>query len=98
MKKYSFTEEEIDAIYEFVYIAQDVSEDREEINFLREILQKIDVQSDYKRPEIQDYSIHIPNTDYTDFVYGTDRDDAIVRWTEEYLDLEVKEQSRPMRL
>lgn len=98
MKKYSFTEDEIDAIYEFVYIAQDVSEDREEMNFLREIMKKIDIQSDYKRPEIQDYSIHIPNTDYVDFVYGTDREDAVIKWTEEYLHLEVTEQLRPHML
>ena len=62
MRKYSFTDEQIDAIYEFVYIAQDVSESREEKDFLQSILKIIDVQSDYTRPEVQEYAIHIPNT------------------------------------
>ncbi len=91
MKKYSFTDEQIDAIYEFVYIAQDVSESREEKDFLQSILKIIDVQSDYTRPEVQEYAIHIPNTEYTDYVYGTDSDDALLNWCDNCMQLEVVE-------
>ena len=78
MKKYSFTDDEVDALYELVYIANDVSEDRKEKTFYQQILKKIDEQADYTRPEVQEYAIHIPNTEYTDYVYGTDSDDALL--------------------
>jgi hypothetical protein len=95
---YTFNVDEIDVIYEYLHVAQDVSNNMDEVFFIREIMKKIDEQSEYNRPEVIDYKVHIPNTDYVDFVYGTDRENAVIRWTEEYLNLEVTEQSRPHML
>ena len=91
MKKYSFTDDEVDALYELVYIANDVSEDRKEKTFYQQILKKIDEQADYTRPEVQEYAIHIPNTEYTDYVYGKDSDDALLNWCDHCMQLEVVE-------
>ena len=68
-----------------------MSEDRKEKTFYQQILKKIDEQADYTRPEVQEYAIHIPNTEYTDYVYGTDSDDALLNLKDHCMQLEVVE-------
>lgn len=83
LKAFLFTESEMDAIYEFVFIAHDVATTKEEKDSLQMILNSIDNQSNYTPSLMKEFAISTPNHDKTDFVYADSEDKAILRWADE---------------
>ena len=83
LKAFLFTDEQMDEIYEFIYIAQDVAETREEKDRLQKILKTIDSQTNYGYKTIKEFAIRTPGYDGTDFVYAETEKEAIIQWADE---------------
>jgi carbamoylphosphate synthase large subunit len=84
LKTFHFTDEQMDSIYEFIYVAQDVAESREEKTKLQEILKSIDRQTDYSLTNtIKEFAIKIPGFAGSDFVYAESEEKAILKWADD---------------
>jgi hypothetical protein len=83
LKAFLFTESEMDAIYEFVFIAHDVATTKEEKDSLQMILDSIDNQSNYTPSLVKEFAISTPDYAKTDFVYADSEDKAILKWADE---------------
>lgn len=89
LKAFLFTEEQMDSIYEFIYIAQDVAETREEKTKLQEILKTIDKQTNYVSHMVNEYAITAPGFEFPDTVYAETKEQAIIQWADTIVGVEV---------
>jgi len=82
LKAFLFTDEQMDEIYEFVYIAHDVAATKEERDKLQEILKNIDSQTNYSYKTIREFAIRTPGHSEVDFVYAETEKEAIIQWAD----------------
>ncbi len=90
-KTFLFTDEQVDAIYEFLFIAKEVADTEEEKDKLSNIIKDIDDQTDYALPPMKQFAITAPGFEIPDYVYATTREEAILQWADTIVCAEVTE-------
>lgn len=90
-KPFLFTDDEVDAIYDFLIIAREVAETSDEKNRLSKIIKNIEKQTNYSLPPMKQFAITAPGFENPDFVYAESREEAILQWADEIVCAEITE-------
>lgn len=90
-KPFLFTDEQVDAIYEFLFIAKEVAETEEEKDKLDKIIKDIDSQTDYSLPPMKQFAITAPGFENPDYVYASSKEEALIEWAETIVCAEITE-------
>ena len=90
-KPFLFTDDEVDAIYDFLIIAREVAETSDEKERLSTIIQNIEKQTSYALPPMKQFAITAPGFEFPDYIYAESREKAIIEWADTTVGVEVTE-------
>lgn len=90
-KPFLFTDDEVDAIYDFLIIAREVAETSDEKERLSAIIQNIEKQTNYALPPMKQFAITAPGFEIPDYIYAESREQAILEWADTIVCAEVTE-------
>ena len=90
-KPFLFTDDEVDAIYDFLIIAREVAETSDEKNRLSKIILNIENQTNYALPPMKQFAITAPGFENPDYVYAESREEAILQWADTVVCTEITE-------
>lgn len=90
-KPFLFTDDEVDAIYDFLIIAREVAETSDEKDRLSKIIHNIEKQTNYSLPPMKQFAITAPGFENPDYVYAESREQAILEWADTIVCAEITE-------
>lgn len=90
-KPFLFTDDEVDAIYDFLIIAREVAETSDEKERLSSIIENIEKQTNYSLPPMKQFAITAPGFEVPDYIYAESREQAILEWADTTVGVEVTE-------